>query len=76
MVHIHLVPTPVQHWRHPGLITTLRGRLIRAWICDECGDAQDAGTRFPEPPAPIRKDIVLAIKRLRAAGWRLGDWEK
>lgn len=74
-VHIRLVPAPMRQWRKFGWQMIIRGQVVRYWWCSECRDAEDT-TRWPEPAEPPRPDIVLAIKRLRAAGWHLHPWEK
>lgn len=70
-----MVPAPSRHWRKFGWAMILRGQMLRYWLCQNCRDAQD-DTRWPPPSEPVRPEIVSAIKRLRAAGWHLHQWEK
>lgn len=76
-IHIHMTPCSTRHYRYlvMGMIK-LRGYTLRAWMCHGCNKVTDAGTWFPEPPWPVRPDIVNAIRRLRKAGHRFFDWEK
>jgi hypothetical protein len=76
-VHLRLVPCRSRDYRSLALgLVKIRGTVMRAWVCDQCQDAQDAGTRWPTPAEPVRDHIVSAIRRLKNAGYRFFDWEK
>lgn len=76
-MHMHMVPASTRHMRFLAWRTIkLRGTTVRAWLCPDCGRADDAGTRFPPPADPVRPEIVNAIRRLKAAGHRFFEWEK
>ena len=61
--------------RHPARYMKFTCLIVRAWVCAE-GHAVDAGSWFPEPPQPVRPEIVQAIRRLKAVGHRFFEWEK
>lgn len=70
---IKSVPCSNRYYRK-NVMMKIKCQVVRAWVCD-LGHAENAGTLFP-PTVVIRPEIVEAIRRHKAAGWRYFAWEK
>lgn len=76
-VHLRLVPASTRHYRYVAMgLIKIRGTVMRTWVCNLCGHVDDAATKWPPPADPVRPEIVNAIKRLKASGYRFFEWEK
>lgn len=70
---IKSVPCSNRYYRK-NVMMKIKCLIVRMWVCSS-GHADNAGTVFPSTP-PIRPEIVNAIRRQKAAGWRYFEWEK